>query len=173
MAAASRCISWQLRFAPARRKRTKDKWQGQRQLAPASGTARSSAEAAPQGVPFPQAENNFGRRYMPAQVRFSILETSDRVHAKSVRQEGRSSEWERRPLKARVVAGPQARERISETADTILGMGNHCPARRMPAAQIPGGELYIMKDGRCEAQLDDEDVACGCAGLSAMQRTLT
>ncbi len=88
---------------------------------------------------------------MPAQVRFSILETSHRVHAKVYDRRGRSSERERRLLKARDVPRPQAFKRISETADTILGMGNHCPARCMPAAQIPDGELYIMKDGRCEA----------------------
>src|SRR5208283_1631424 len=107
MAAASRCISWQLRFAPARRKRTIDKSPGQRQLAQACGIARSSAEAAvaPQGAPFPQAETNFGQYCTPARVRFSILETSGQVHAKCTT---------RRQELASESGGPRVRKRASE-----------------------------------------------------------
>jgi hypothetical protein len=87
---------------------------------------------------------------MPARVRFSILETSDRVHAKVYDRRGRSSERERLSPEAQDVQGPQALERISDTAASARGVENRCPARRMPAAQMGDWELYIMLGERCE-----------------------
>jgi hypothetical protein len=48
------------------------------------------------------------------------------------------------------VQGPQALERISDTAASARGVENRCPARRMPAAQMGDWELYIMLGERCE-----------------------
>ena len=84
---------------------------------------------------------------MSARLRFSILESSGRVHAKVYDRRGRSSERERRSHEAQ---GVQA-----------------------PAAQMPDREPYIMPGERCEVSFDDKDVACGCAGFPAMHRDLT
>jgi hypothetical protein len=88
---------------------------------------------------------------MPARMRFSILETSGRVHAKVYDKRGRSSEREGLSLEAQDVQGPQALERVSETAASVRGVENRCPARRVPAAKLRDWELYIMQDERCEA----------------------
>ena len=70
---------------------------------------------------------------MPARVRFSILETSGRVHPKVYDRRGRSSERERLSPEAQDVQGPQALERISETATTqaceITARSAACPRR--------------------------------------------
>ena len=89
---------------------------------------------------------------MPARVRFSILETSGRIHPKVYDRRGRSSERERRSLEEQDVQGPQTFERIAETATTNPWSGKSLLAPAHVRGEVTRlGTLYIMQDERCEA----------------------